>query len=133
MLPEYETALRVGLDRYFAGSSISEAELLSHNVPDSNLGEFDLVLSFDLDLNLLAAPNAFVPLEHLRGDLFGDFHCFPLLLLLGLQIAQLLRLPPGLNDQLADELNRDPKFPGHLDLAQALDHVAMDDVNDLVR
>lgn len=91
------------------------------------------MLSFDLYLNLLAAPNAFVLLEHLRSDLLGDFHCFPLLLLFGLHIAQLLRLPPGLNDQLTDELNRDPKFPGHLDLAQALDHVAMDDVNHLVR
>ena len=38
LLSKHEAALRISLDRYFAGSSIPEAELLSHNVPNSNLG-----------------------------------------------------------------------------------------------
>jgi len=51
----------------------------------------------------------------------------------GLHIAKLLWFLLGFIDKPTDKLSRYSVFPGYLGLADALNHIAMDDINNLGR
>ena len=96
-------------------------------------GEVELMLRLDLELDLLCAGDALAARDHLRHDLLRRLLGRLSFLLLGLPLAQLLGKLPRLADEPMDELRGDPVAPRDIGLFDVLDHVAMDDVNNLGR